>query len=145
MSRDPRRQRLARVHGATDVVPNRGAEGAAEVVDLLDGGCAHVIEAVGTLQSVRQAIGCALPGARIGYVGLPWGIELPLWELFGKNLTLSGGGANVRAVLPELLPEVLDERLDPGGVLDATFALDEAPQAFHAMDTRQCVKAVLRP
>jgi threonine dehydrogenase-like Zn-dependent dehydrogenase len=117
----------------------------AEVVDLLDGGSGHVIEAVGSLESVRQAIGCTRPGGRIGYMGLPWGVELPLWELFGKNLSLSGGGANVRTVLPELLPDVLGARLDPGGVLDATFTLDDAPQAFHAMDTRQCVKAVLRP
>lgn len=145
MSRDPRRQQLARAHGATDVVSSRGDEGVAEVVDLLDGGSGHVIEAVGSLQSMRQAIGCARPGGRIGYMGLPWGVELPLWDLFGKNLSLSGGGANVRAVLPELLPEVLESRLDPSGVLDATFALDNAPQAFHAMDTRACVKAVLRP
>jgi threonine dehydrogenase-like Zn-dependent dehydrogenase len=145
MSRDPRRQRLARTHGATDVVSARGDEGVAEVVDLLDGGSAHVIEAVGSLESMRQAIGCARPGGRIGYMGLPWGVDLPLWELFGKNLSLSGGGANVRTVLPELLPDVLDGRLDPSGVLDATFALDDAPQAFHAMDTRRCVKAVLRP
>ncbi|MBP2330567.1 threonine dehydrogenase-like Zn-dependent dehydrogenase [Kibdelosporangium banguiense] len=145
MSRDPRRQLLARRHGATDVVTARGDEGVAEIVDLLDGGSGHVIEAVGSLDSMRQAIGCARPGGRIGYMGLPWGVELPLWELFGKNLSLSGGGANVRAVVPELLPEVLDGRLDPSGVLDASFSLESAPQAFQAMDTRQCVKAVLRP
>ncbi|MFJ5675555.1 alcohol dehydrogenase catalytic domain-containing protein [Streptomyces sp. NPDC093097] len=145
MSRNPERQRLARAHGATDIVATRGDEGAAEVAELLGGGSDHVIEAVGTLQSMQQAIGCARPGGRIGYVGLPWGVSLPLWELFGKNLRLSGGGANVRATMPELVPEVLDGTLRPGGVFDASFALADAPQAFHAMDTRQCVKPVLRP
>ncbi|MBX4967749.1 zinc-binding dehydrogenase [Rhizobium binae] len=145
MSRDPRRQRLARKHGATDIIATRGDESAAEVVELLGGGSAHVIEAVGTLQSIRQAIGCARPGGRIGYVGLPWGVELPLWELFAKNLALSGGGANVRAVMPELLPEVLDGTLDPSGVFDGVFALDNAPQAFEAMDKRHCIKAMLVP
>lgn len=143
MSRDPRRQRLARTHGATDIVTSRGEQGAAEITDLLDGGSDHVIEAVGTLESVRQAIGCARPGGRIGYMGLPWGVTLPLWELFGKNLSLSGGGANVRTTLPELLPQVLDRTLRPGGVFDATYLLDDAPKAFHDLDTRQCVKPIL--
>lgn len=145
MSRDPRRQRLALAHGATDVVPTRGDEGVAEVTELLRGGSEHVIEAVGTLQSVRQAIGCAAPGGRIGYVGLPWNVTLPLWELFGKNLSLGGGGANVRATVPELLPEVLDHALRPGGVFDATFRLADAREAFHAMDARRCVKTILFP
>ncbi|RPK78997.1 MULTISPECIES: alcohol dehydrogenase catalytic domain-containing protein [Streptomyces] len=145
MSRAPVRRRLARAHGATDVVAARGEEGAAEVVDLLDGGSGHVIEAVGTLQSVRQAIGCARPGGRIGCVGLPWGVTLPLWELFGKNLTFGGGGANVRATMPGLLGDVLDRALRPGDVFDAAFSLADAPKAFHAMDARRCVKPILRP
>ncbi|MCK7622983.1 alcohol dehydrogenase catalytic domain-containing protein [Streptomyces sp. RS10V-4] len=145
MSRHPERQRLARAHGATDVVAGRGEEGAAEVAELLGGGSGHVIEAVGSLEAVRQAIGCARPGGRIGYVGLPWDVSLPLWELFGKNLCLSGGGANVRATLPGLLPEVLAGTLRPGGVFDAVFPLAGAVEAFGAMDTRRCVKAVLRP
>ncbi len=145
MSRNPRRQRLARAHGATDIVASRGSEGVAEVVDLLDGGSDHVIEAVGTLESIRQAIGCARPGGRIGYMGLPWGVSLPLWEPFEKNLCLSGGGANVRATMPGLIPEVLDLSLRPGGVFDGSFRLDEAPQAFHAMAARECVKSILHP
>ncbi|MFF2224995.1 alcohol dehydrogenase catalytic domain-containing protein [Streptomyces globisporus] len=145
MSRDPRRRRLAREHGATDLVSARGQEGAEEVVDLLDGGSGHVIEAVGTSEAVRQAIGCARPGGRIGYVGLPWGVTLPLWELFGKNLTLGGGGANIRATMPGLLGDVLEGTLRPGAVFDMVHSLAEAPEAFHAMDARRCVKALLRP
>lgn len=145
MSRDPRRQELARAHGATEVVAGRGEEGAAEVAELLDGGAGHVIEAVGTLQSVRQAIGCARPGGRIGYVGLPWDVTLPLWEPFAKNLSLSGGGANVRATMPGLLGDVLDRTLRPERVFDAVFPLTDAPKAFDAMDARRCVKALLRP
>jgi len=143
MSRDPRRRRLALAHGATDVVAGRGAEGVAEVVDLLGGGSGHVIEAVGSLEAVRQAVGCALPGGRIGYVGLPWDVTLPLWELFGKNLTLSGGGANVRPVAGQLLGDVLAGTLRPGGVFDAVYPLADAAKAFHAMDARRCVKPLL--
>ncbi|MFB9931851.1 alcohol dehydrogenase catalytic domain-containing protein [Amycolatopsis halotolerans] len=145
MSRDPGRQALARQHGATDVVPGRGDAGVAEVLDLLGGGSGHVVEAVGTLESIRQAIGCARPGGRIGYAGLPWDVTLPLWELFGKNITLSGGGTSVRTHLPELLAEVLDGSLNPSAVFDAEFSLPDAPKAFQLMDSRGCVKPVLRP
>ncbi|WP_440901730.1 zinc-binding dehydrogenase, partial [Actinosynnema sp.] len=143
MSRDPRRQELARRLGATDVVAARGAKGIAEVVELLDGGSPHVVEAVGTEEAVRQAIGCALPGGQIGNVGLPWGVELPLWDLFGKGLTLSGGPASVRATAVELLPDVLSGDLGPEAVFDAVYPLDEAPAAFRAMDARRCVKPLL--
>ncbi|MFR9729476.1 alcohol dehydrogenase catalytic domain-containing protein [Saccharopolyspora sp. MS10] len=145
MSRHPERQRLARSHGATDVVESRGERGAAEVADLLDGGSGHVIEAVGSLESIRQAIGCTRPGGRIGYVGLPWNVELPLFELFERNIALSGGGANVRTVLPELLDDVLDGKLDPGRVFDASYPLDDAAAAFHDMNARRRTKALLRP
>lgn len=144
MSGHEPRQRLAVRNGASDVVASRGAEGVAEVTDLV-GGVDHVVEAVGTLASMRQAIGCARPGARIGYVGLPWGVELPLWDLFGKNLVLSGGGANVRTAIPELLPDVLDGSLTPGDVFDASFPLAAAAAAFAAMNERRCVKALLSP
>lgn len=145
MASHERRQRLAVLNGATHVVAARGVEGTAEVNDLLSGGADHIIEAVGTLPAMLQAIGCARPGARIGYVGLPWGVDLPLWELFGKNLMLSGGGANVRTVVPELLPDVLTGALAPGAVFDASFPLADATDAFRAMDDRRCVKAMLLP
>ncbi|MGW1793583.1 alcohol dehydrogenase catalytic domain-containing protein [Streptomyces tubercidicus] len=145
MSRHSRRQQLARAHGATDVVTTRGEEGTAEVIDLLGGGSGHVIEAVGTLQAMRQAIGCTRPGGQVGYVGLPWDVTLPLWEPFAKNLSLSGGGANVRATMPELLDDVLKGVLQPGGVFDADHALADAPRAFEDMDARRCIKPILRP
>ncbi|MET8763293.1 alcohol dehydrogenase catalytic domain-containing protein [Lentzea sp. NPDC004782] len=145
MSTHPSRQALARKNGATDVVGLRGDDGATAVRDLLDGGADHVIDAVGTLPAMRQAIGCARPGGRIGYVGLPWNVELPLWELFGKNLVLSGGGANVRTVMPTLLPAVLAGDLNPGVVFDSTFPLAQASDAYLAMNQRQSVKSMLLP
>lgn len=145
MSRHPDRQALARANGATDFIESRGTEGAQEVQELLDGGSEHVIEAVGTMESIRQAIGCARPGGRIGYVGLPWGVGLALWQLFEKNITLSGGGANVRTAIDALLPDVLAGRLDPGTVFDGRFALDDARLAYAAMNERRCIKALLTP
>src|SRR6266496_269242 len=57
MSRHEPRQKLALEFGATEIVTERGDEGVAKVKQLTDGLGAHsVIEAVGTQESMMQAI-----------------------------------------------------------------------------------------
>jgi threonine dehydrogenase-like Zn-dependent dehydrogenase len=72
MSRHESRQNLAREFGATDIVVERGAEGVAKVKELTDRLGAHsVIEAVGTQDSMMQAIRAARPGGHVGYLLRP--------------------------------------------------------------------------
>lgn len=147
MSRHPARQELARAFGATDVVEHRGSEGAQVVRELLGGaGADCVLECVGTKESMQQALDCARPGGRVGFVGVPaGGPELPVRQMFSSNLTVGGGVAPVRQYLDELLPEVLDGRLQPGRVFDLELPLDAVAEAYEAMDQRRAVKALLRP
>ena len=71
MSRHADRQGLARQFGATDIVETRGDEGVAAIKELTDGLGAHsVIEAVGTEESMLQAIRSTRPGGHVGYVGV---------------------------------------------------------------------------
>src|SRR5919205_110361 len=57
MSRHEPRQKLALEFGATDIVTERGDEGVAKIKDLTGGlGAPPVIEAVGTQESMMQAI-----------------------------------------------------------------------------------------
>jgi threonine dehydrogenase-like Zn-dependent dehydrogenase len=71
MSRHESRQKLAQEFGATDIVEQRGDEGVAAVKDLTNGLGAHsVIEAVGTQESMMQAIRSTRPGGHVGYVGV---------------------------------------------------------------------------
>ena len=104
MSRHEPRQRLAREFGATDIVTERGDEGVARIKDLTGGLGAHsVIEAVGTQESMMQAIRSTRPGGHVGYVGVAHGVELPGEELFFSHVHLHGGPAPVRRFLPELI------------------------------------------
>ena len=78
MSRHDDRQQLALEFGATDIVAERGDEGVARIKDLTDGLGAHsVIEAVGTQESMLQAIRATRPGGHVGFVGVTHGVELP--------------------------------------------------------------------
>jgi threonine dehydrogenase-like Zn-dependent dehydrogenase len=146
MSRHPDRQQLARAFGATDIVAERGPAGVAELTELLGGSPADaVLECVGTKESMDQALEAVRPGGRVGYVGAPYGAELPIRTLFTNNITVGGGVAPARAYLPELMAEVLAGTLDPAPVFDLELPLAEVAEGYAAMDERRAIKTLLRP
>ena len=147
MSRHADRQALARESGATDIVEERGEDGAHLVRELFDGvGADCVLEAVGTKESMSQAIRSTRPGGHVGYVGAPnGGPELPVRALFNRNINVGGGVAPARAYIPELLPDVLEGRIHPERVFDLELPLGRVAEAYAAMDERRSIKALLRP
>ena len=146
VSRHEPRQKLARVFGATDIITERGDDGAARVRELTGGLGAHsVIEAVGTQESMMQAISSARPGGHVGYVGVSHDVQLPGQELFFREVHLHGGPAPVRRFLPELITLICERAIDPGKVFDLTLPLDQAAEGYRAMDERRAVKALLKP
>jgi len=146
MSRHEPRQKLALEFGATDIVTDRGDAGVAAVKELTGGLGAHsVIEAVGTQESMMQAIRSARPGGHVGYVGVAHDVELPGQELFFSHVHLHGGPAPVRRFLPELIDLICTRAIDPGRVFDLTLPLDQAAEGYRAMDERRAIKTLLRP
>jgi len=146
MSRHEPRQQLAREFGATDIVTERGDEGVAKIKDLTNGLGAHsVIEAVGTQESMMQAIRATRPGGHVGYVGVSHDVSLPGDELFFSGVHLHGGPAPVRRFLPELIDLICTRQIDPGTVFDLTLPLEQAAEGYRAMDERRAIKTLLRP
>ena len=144
MSRHADRQALARKFGATDIVEQRGDEGVAKVRQLTNGLGAHsVIEAVGTQESMRQAIRSARPGGHIGYVGVSHDVTLDGTELFFSEVHLHGGPAPVRRFLPDLIDLIWKRKIDPGAVFDLTLPLEDAAEGYRAMDERRATKVLL--
>ncbi|MFF3766588.1 zinc-dependent alcohol dehydrogenase family protein [Streptomyces sp. NPDC001922] len=147
LGRHRTRTDLARTFGATDVVAERGEAAVEAVRELTRGQGAHsVIEAVGTEQSMRTAVGITRPGGAIGYVGVPHGsgTGVDLGVMFGRNIALRGGIAPVRGYIPELLPDILDGTIDPSPVFDLTVDLDGVPVGYKAMDERTSLKVLVR-
>jgi threonine dehydrogenase-like Zn-dependent dehydrogenase len=146
MSRHAPRQRLAVEFGATDIVQERGAGGVGRIRELTGGLGAHsVIEAVGTQESMLQAIGATRPGGHVGYVGVAHGVRLPGEELFYSQVHLHGGPAPVRRFLPELVELIWNHKIDPGKVFDLELPLEQAAEGYRAMDQRRAIKTLLRP
>jgi threonine dehydrogenase-like Zn-dependent dehydrogenase len=146
MSQHEPRQKLALDYGATDIVTERGDEGVARIKDLTNGLGAHsVIEAVGTQESMMQAIRATRPGGHVGYVGVAHGVELPGGELFFSHVHLHGGPAPVRRFLPQLIDLIWNRQIDPGKVFDLSLPLDQAAEGYTAMDERRAIKVLLHP
>jgi threonine dehydrogenase-like Zn-dependent dehydrogenase len=146
MSRHESRQALAREFGATDIVIERGDEGVAKIKELTGGLGAHsVIEAVGTQESMMQAIRSTRPGGNVGYVGVAHNVSLPGEELFYSHVQLLGGPAPVRRFLPDLIDRIWTGRIEPGKVFDLELPLSEVAEGYKAMDERRAIKALLKP
>ncbi len=144
MSRHETRTRLAREFGATDVVTERGDEGAEKIRQLTNGvGADSVLECVGTQESMWQAIHATRPGGYVSYVGVPHGVSLDGAALFFSHVHLHGGPAPVRRYLPDLIDLVLSGTVDPGKVFDLTLPLEQAAEGYRAMDERRAIKTLL--
>jgi threonine dehydrogenase-like Zn-dependent dehydrogenase len=145
MSRHKTRQNLALEFGATDIIAERGDKGVARIKELTKGiGADAVLECVGARESMMQAIHCARPGAMIGYVGVPHGVELDGQALFFSQVGMLGGPAPVRRFLPHLLDLVLSRKIAPGKVFDLTVPLADVAEGYRAMDERRAIKTLLR-
>jgi threonine dehydrogenase-like Zn-dependent dehydrogenase len=146
MGRHQSRTDLGVEFGATDVVSERGAEGISKVMDLTGGQGSHVVlEAVGLLPAYEQAYGIVRPGGVISRVGVPQYEEAPIGfgSLFGKNATLTGGPAPVRAYLEPAIQQVLNGEINPGIVFDRAVTIDDMPAGYQAMDAREALKAIV--
>jgi threonine dehydrogenase-like Zn-dependent dehydrogenase len=144
MSRHAERQKLGCEFGATDIVAERGEDGVERIKEMTKGLGAHsVIEAVGTQESMMQAIRSTRPGGHVGFVGVAHGVEIPGNELFSAEVHLLGGPAPVRRYLPELIDLICSREIEPGKVFDLTLPLDEAAEGYRAMDERRAIKTLL--
>jgi threonine dehydrogenase-like Zn-dependent dehydrogenase len=147
MGRHADRIELAREFGATDVVSERGEEAIERVKELTGGHGAHsVLECVGTGDAMRTAVEIARPGGAVGRVGVPHYEAIPAAEpAFYNNVSIAGGPAPARAYIDELLPDILEGRIEPGRVFDRVVGFDEVPDGYRAMNDRESLKVMVRP
>jgi threonine dehydrogenase-like Zn-dependent dehydrogenase len=147
MGRHKARTDLGLEFGATDVVAERGAEGVERVRELTGGDGTHtVLECVGLETALDTSFGVVRAGGTISRVGAPQYDKVSFgFPDFMRNITLTGGVAPARAYIEELLPDVLDGRIQPGRVFDRTVGLDDVPAGYKAMADREALKVLIQP
>ena len=147
MGRHEERTDLGREFGATDVVPERGKEGAERVRELTGGDGTHaVLECVGLEEAVKTALRVVRDGGAVSRVGAPQYNDMPMgFGVFLRNITVTGGVAPARAYIEELMPDVLDGKIEPGRVFDRQVGLDGVPEVYQAMADREALKVAIQP
>jgi threonine dehydrogenase-like Zn-dependent dehydrogenase len=147
MGRHPDRTDLGRDFGACDVVAERGEEGIERVLQLTGGDGTHtVLECVGLRPALETAFGVVRDGGVVSRVGAPQYSDVPMSsDMFGRNITLTGGIAPARAYIDELLPDILEGKVEPGRVLDRTVNFDGVPDGYRAMADREALKVLVKP
>ncbi|MGW4483793.1 zinc-dependent alcohol dehydrogenase family protein [Amycolatopsis sp. NPDC004368] len=147
MGRHRSRTDLGREFGATDVVAERGEEGITRVRELTGGHGTHtVLECVGTKAAFEMGLGVVRAGGALSRVGVPQYPEGPIGRpVFMRNVTITGGVAPARHYIPQLLPDVLEGRYQPGRVFDRTIGLEDVPAGYRAMADREALKVLVKP
>jgi threonine dehydrogenase-like Zn-dependent dehydrogenase len=146
LSRNPKRQALARAFGATDILEERGDSVIGTVKEMTGGiGVDAALECVGTGESLKTSMGIARAGSVVGVVGAPHRVDFPVMEMVVyRNIGLRGGVAPARAYIPELLEDVLEGRINPGLVFDFETGLEGIGEAYKAMDERRAIKSLIQ-
>lgn len=146
LGRHSARIALAREFGATDIVAERGAEAVERVRQLTGGHGAHsVLECVGHGESTDTALKITRSGGAVGRVGVPQEPRMPSADsTFYANITIAGGPAPVRAYIEELMPDVLEGKIQPGRVFDRVTTIEGVPDGYRAMNSRKALKVMIK-
>ena len=92
-----------------------------------------------------QAFGATRPGGHVGFVRVLHDVEIAGDDIFMTHVHVHGGPAPVRRFLPDLIDRIWNRQINPGRVFDLTLPLDQAADAYAAMDQRTAIKVLLQP
>jgi threonine dehydrogenase-like Zn-dependent dehydrogenase len=147
MGSNEQRTALGQDFGATHIIAERGDAGVQRVRELTHGQGTHaVLDCVGTRLVLDTAFGAVRAGGTISRVGVPQYTDGPIgMDMIMRNLTLTGGTAPARAYMEQLMPDILDGAIDPGRVFDRTVSLEQIPDGYRAMDSREALKVLVQP
>lgn len=135
---------IAKHFGATHTLNSHDPNVQQQIIDLTNGGAAHVVEAVGNQESLDLAVNVTRPGGTVGLVGVPHNVEnVPVETMFYNHVTLRGGPAPVREYLPMLIASLEAGLINPSPLFDLTLPLSKVADGYKAMDERRAIKVLL--
>ncbi|MFF4599494.1 alcohol dehydrogenase catalytic domain-containing protein [Amycolatopsis sp. NPDC001319] len=134
--------------GATDTVAV-GPDTVAEVLAHTDGlGVDVAIEAVGYPETLQTAAALVRPGGHVANIGVHGvGVELPMQDLWIRNITLTMGLVDTVSI-PTLLKMVASGRIPAEKMGTHTFTFDQLDQAYDVFGNaadHQALKVIIQP
>jgi threonine dehydrogenase-like Zn-dependent dehydrogenase len=137
-ARYPEQRRLAKELGAdmvcaSDELPRivRSATKSMVVGDQLTCGIDHVVDCVGSSETLQQALQVVAPGGEVQVVGMPGNVSLELTSLWHRETAIRGCYAYTHADFSTAIDVI--RRFDLGRLVSATYPLtDYADAIAHA-------------
>jgi len=143
----PERLKLAESLGAVTVNPKEG-DPADLVLDSTEWrGADLVVDAVGHHSALTAAFPLVRMGGKISLAGMyvEDSAEIPIGDLWLKNITLMSGAANIQAHMDEVIELIRHGRLDPSVIISHRLPLSEAAKGYELFDQKEALKVVLDP
>jgi threonine dehydrogenase-like Zn-dependent dehydrogenase len=134
-ARYPEQKRLAKLFGAdivcsSDELPRwvRSATKSLVFGDQLTCGAPHVIDCVGSSDSLQQALQVVAPGGEVQMVGMPGNVSVELTSLWHRETSIRGCYAYTRPDFDSAIDVV--RRLDLGRLVSAVYPLGDYTDAI---------------
>jgi threonine dehydrogenase-like Zn-dependent dehydrogenase len=143
----PERLKLAESLGAVPVNPNE-VDPADVVLDSTEWrGADLVVDAVGHESALAAAFPLVRMGGKISMPGMyvEDAAQIPIGEMWLKNITMFAGVANVQAHMDEVIELIRHGRLDPSVIISHRLPLSEAAKGYELFDQKEALKVVLDP
>ena len=144
-------ERLARAEalGAEPIDASKGSTPGQVLAATGGKGAQAVIEAVGSDQTIQDALFCCALGGTISVIGVNLNFQFPLPAplLLQRRLTLRFTLASIPTTWSALVPLIEQGKLHPEDVFTHRMGLSEAAEAYRTFDGRLdgCLKVLLDP
>ena len=147
---NPRKAALAEKFGMTDFVDASSVDDVvAAIIDITDGGADYSFEAIGNVNTMRQALECCHRGwgesTIIGVAGAGQEIATRPFQLVTGRVWrgTAFGGAKGRSEVPEIVDWYMDGKINIDDLITHTMPLDDINEAFHLMHEGESIRSVV--
>ena len=147
---NPKKAALAEKFGMTDFVDASSVDDVvAAIIDITDGGADYSFEAIGNVNTMRQALECCHRGwgesTIIGVAGAGQEIATRPFQLVTGRVWrgTAFGGAKGRSDVPEIVDWYMDGKVNIDDLITHTMPLDDINEAFHLMHEGESIRSVV--
>ncbi len=147
---NPKKVPLAEKFGMTDFVNAAEVDDVvAAIIDITDGGADYSFEAIGNVNTMRQALECAHRGwgesIIIGVAGAGQEIATRPFQLVTGRVWkgTAFGGARGRTDVPKIVDWYMNGKINIDDLITHTLDLDDINEGFHLMHEGESIRSVV--
>lgn len=132
---------LAKELGATDVINSSHQDPSNVITTALGHGVDVVFEALGTQQTVGQAVSLADDGGKVVLTGIaPPGhvLDIPIAHVVRRKIQILGSyGANISTAMPAVIEMAAQGKIALDTLITDRFSFDQTDSAYQALNDRK--------